>query len=239
MPSGMGACNTPDQRTTDAPLRSDFRPRRHACRHRPRSHPGHQPRACLGRAAPRGDRGNPPVCRAGCAADDRTRLRGDRGAGAAAADEPLYEAFIAYYAENIAVDSRPFPGTLELLDRLDDAGVKLGICTNKQERLSLKLLDGLGLRHRFGAIIGADTIGIPKPDPAPYREAVARLEAGGGSVMIGDSETDILTARNAGVPVIAVTFGYTERHVREFAPDHVVDHMDHVWPAIAGYLPKP
>ena len=153
--------------------------------------------------------------------------------------EPLYEAFIAYYAENIAVDSRPFPGTLELLDRLDEAGVKLGICTNKQERLSLKLLDGLGLRHRFGAIIGADTIGIPKPDPAPYREAVARLEAGGGSVMIGDSETDILTARNAGVPVIAVTFGYTERHVREFAPDHVVDHMDHVWPAIAGYLPKP
>ena len=153
--------------------------------------------------------------------------------------DSLYEAFIAYYAENIAVDSRPFPGTLELLDRLDDAGVKLGICTNKQERLSLKLLDGLGLRHRFGAIIGADTIGIAKPDPAPYREAVARLEAGGGSVMIGDSETDILTARNAGVPVIAVTFGYTERHVREFAPDHVVDHMDHVWPAIAGYLPKP
>jgi phosphoglycolate phosphatase len=169
----------------------------------------------------------------------------ERGFAATGAPVPpqrmdsLYEAFIAYYAENIAVDSRPFPGTLELLDRLDDAGVKLGICTNKQERLSLKLLDGLGLRHRFGAIIGADTIGIPKPDPAPYREAVARLEAGGGSVMIGDSETDILTARNAGVPVIAVTFGYTERHVREFAPDHVVDHMDHVWPAIAGYLPKP
>lgn len=169
----------------------------------------------------------------------------ERGFAATGAPVPpqrmdsLYEAFIAYYAENIAVDSRPFPGTLELLDRLDDAGVKLGICTNKQERLSLKLLDGLGLRHRFGAIIGADTIGIPKPDPAPYREAVARLQAGGGSVMIGDSETDILTARNAGVPVIAVTFGYTERHVREFAPDHVVDHMDHVWPAIAGYLPKP
>ena len=169
----------------------------------------------------------------------------ERGFAATGAPVPpqrmdsLYEAFIAYYAENIAVDSRPFPGTLELLDRLDEAEVKLGICTNKQERLSLKLLDGLGLRHRFGAIIGADTIGIPKPDPAPYREAVARLEAGGGSVMIGDSETDILTARNAGVPVIAVTFGYTERHVREFAPDHVVDHMDHVWPAIAGYLPKP
>ena len=169
----------------------------------------------------------------------------ERGFAATGAPVPpqrmdsLYEAFIAYYAENIAVDSRPFPGTLALLDRLDEAGIKLGICTNKQERLSLKLLDGLGLRHRFGAIIGADTIGIPKPDPAPYREAVARLEAGGGSVMIGDSETDILTARNAGVPVIAVTFGYTERHVREFAPDHVVDHMDHVWPAIAGYLPKP
>ena len=154
--------------------------------------------------------------------------------------ESHYHAFIAYYSENIAVDSRPFPGTLELLDRLEEAGVKLGICTNKQERLSLRLLDRLGLTQRFGAIIGADTIGISKPDPAPYREAVTRLGAtGGGSVMIGDSETDILTARAAGVPVIAVTFGYTDRHVKEFAPDHVVDHMDHVWPAIASYLPKP
>jgi len=151
--------------------------------------------------------------------------------------DSLYDAFIAYYTENIAVDSQPFPGTLELLDRLDAAGVKLGICTNKQERLSLRLMDRLGLTQRFGAIIGADTIGISKPDPAPYREAVVRLGAtGGGSVMIGDSETDILTARAAGVPVIAVTFGYTDRHVSEFNPDHAVDHMDHVWPAIATYL---
>jgi phosphoglycolate phosphatase len=151
--------------------------------------------------------------------------------------DSLYDAFIAYYTENIAVDSQPFPGTLELLDRLEAAGVKLGICTNKQERLSLRLMDRLGLTQRFGAIIGADTIGISKPDPAPYREAVARLGAtGGGSVMIGDSETDILTARAAGVPVIAVTFGYTDRHVAEFNPDHTVDHMQHVWPVIAGYL---
>jgi phosphoglycolate phosphatase len=153
--------------------------------------------------------------------------------------EPLYDAFIAYYIENIAVDSRPFPGTLELLDRLDEAGVRLGICTNKQERLSFKLLNSLGLTQRFGAIVGADTIGISKPDPAPYRETVARLGATGGSVMIGDSETDILTARAAGVPVIAVTFGYTDRHVSEFNPDHAVDHMDHVWPAIARYLSEP
>jgi len=81
--------------------------------------------------------------------------------------DQFFDAFIAYYAENIAVDSRPFPGTLALLDRLDEAGIKLGICTNKQERLSLKLLDGLGFRHRFGAIIGADTIGIPSPTRHP------------------------------------------------------------------------
>ena len=167
----------------------------------------------------------------------------ERGFAASGAPVPpdlvdsLYDAFIAYYTENIAVDSQPFPGTLELLDRLEAAGVKLGICTNKQERLSLRLMDRLGLTQRFGAIIGADTIGISKPDPAPYREAIARLGAiGGGSVMIGDSETDILTARAAGVPVIAVTFGYTDRHVSEFNPDHLVDHMQHVWPVIAGYL---
>ena len=102
----------------------------------------------------------------------------------------------------------------------DAAGFKLGICTNKQERLSIGLLDALGLTQRFGAIVGADTIGIAKPDPAPYRETVKRLGADGGSIMIGDSETDILTARAAGVPVIGVTFGYTERHVSEFGPDH-------------------
>ncbi len=144
--------------------------------------------------------------------------------------EPLYQNFIDHYVANIAVNSAPYPGALELLERCHAAGLGMAVCTNKLEALSVRLIDELNLSHYFSAIIGPDTIGIGKPDPAPYHEAVAR--AGGStptSVMIGDSATDIATAKAAGAPVIAVSFGYTDTHVSAFEPDHVVDHFDEVW----------
>lgn len=151
--------------------------------------------------------------------------------------EPLYERFVAHYADNIAAGSTLFPGARELLERCQKEGIALGVCTNKLEGLSVQLLDALDAKHYFGAIIGPDTIGIAKPDPAPYRETLRRL---GGthlrSVMVGDSETDIKTARAAGVPVIGVTFGYTPRPVGEFFPDRVVSHFDELWPAINELL---
>jgi phosphoglycolate phosphatase len=111
------------------------------------------------------------------------------------------------------------------------------VCTNKLEGLSVQLLQALDASHYFGAIVGPDTIGIAKPDAAPYRETLRRL---GGthlrSVMVGDSETDIKTARAAGVPAIGVTFGYTSRPVVEFGPDRLVSHFDDMWPAIAELL---
>jgi phosphoglycolate phosphatase len=150
--------------------------------------------------------------------------------------EDLYRLFIDHYRENIVAASRPFPGTVNVLERCREAGFVVGICTNKTEALSVMLIERLGLARHFGAIVGADTIGVAKPDPAPYRETVKRLGAEGASVMIGDSETDILTARAAGVPVIAVTFGYTERPVASFAPDHLADDMEAVWGHIAARL---
>lgn len=151
--------------------------------------------------------------------------------------EPLYELFVTYYAANIAVGSSLFPGARELLERCRQEGIALGVCTNKLEGLSVQLLDALDASHYFGAIVGPDTIGIAKPDPAPYRETLRRL---GGthlrSVMVGDSETDIKTARAAGVPAIGVTFGYTPRPVAEFGPDQLISHFDDLWPAIAELL---
>ena len=147
--------------------------------------------------------------------------------------EPLYQDFIDHYSANIAVESAPYPGVLELLERCRSQGLDMAICTNKLERLSVRLIDELGLSHHFAAIIGPDTIGIAKPDPAPYHEAVRR--AGGdalASVMIGDSATDIATAKAAGAPVIAVSFGYTDTHVSAFDPDHIVDHFNEVWPLV-------
>lgn len=150
--------------------------------------------------------------------------------------ERLYERFIAYYGANICVSSAAFPGAVAMLEWCAAAGLKVGICTNKPEGLSVQLIEALGLSSHFGAIVGADTVGTAKPDPAPYHETLRQLGVSGASLMVGDSETDVLTARAAGVPVVGVSFGYTPRPVAEFSPDHVIDHFDDLWPILAGRL---
>lgn len=147
--------------------------------------------------------------------------------------EPDYRRFVEYYARNIAHGSQPFPGLVRLLDRLKAEGYGLGVCTNKLEGLSVQLLDALNLSSYFGAVVGPDTIGVAKPDPKPFFEAVSRLGLEAPrAIMVGDSETDILTARNAGVPVLAVPFGYTPRPVEEFGPDRIIRHFDEAYDAI-------
>ncbi|MBA4171970.1 MAG: phosphoglycolate phosphatase [Hyphomicrobium sp.] len=150
------------------------------------------------------------------------------------------ERFLAYYTENISRESRPFPGTLRALDQLADLGATLAVCTNKRESLSRLLLDQLNMTSRFKAIAGRDTFPVCKPDPGHLTGAIA-LAAGDTrrAVMIGDSGIDIATAKAAGVPVVAVSFGYTERHVREFDPDMVIDHYDELVQAIARVRPGP
>lgn len=151
--------------------------------------------------------------------------------------ETLYGEFVAYYGDNIAIGSEPFPGCLALLDRLKAEGISLGVCTNKLEGLSIKLIDALGMSAYFGAIIGPDTIGIAKPDPAPYREALKRMKSETSrSLLVGDSETDVLTARAAGVPVIGVTFGYTPQPIETFRPDALVDDFAQAYEPIMAAL---
>lgn len=147
--------------------------------------------------------------------------------------EPDYRRFVAYYSRNIADGSLPFPGLVGLLERLRGEGIGLGVCTNKLEGLSVQLLDALDLSKYFGSVVGPDTLGVAKPDPRPFREAVSRLGlVAPRAVMVGDSETDVLTARNAGVPVIGVPFGYTPRPVAEFGPDRMISHFDEAYDAI-------
>jgi phosphoglycolate phosphatase len=147
--------------------------------------------------------------------------------------EPDYRRFVDYYAQNIAGGSVPFPGVVDLLGRLAAEGFRLGVCTNKLEGLSVQLLEALDMAKYFGAVVGPDTIGIAKPDAKVFHETVGRLGLSDPKVlMVGDSETDILTARNAGVPVIAVPFGYTPRPVSEFNPDLVINHFDEAYDAI-------
>ena len=146
--------------------------------------------------------------------------------------------FLRYYEKNIAVNSAAFPGVVTLLDRCTASGIKMGVCTNKAEGLSVRLLQALDMAKYFGAIVGPDTIRIAKPDPAPYLETLLRLGvAAQNSLMVGDSETDILTAKAAKVPVIAVTFGYTPKPVTDFSPDYVVSHFNEIWDILLKYQP--
>ena len=152
--------------------------------------------------------------------------------------EQLFADFIAHYTEHIADRSRPFPGLTDALDVLASGGCRFAVCTNKLERLSVLLLKQLKLADRFAAICGQDTFGIQKPDPEVLRRTVAA--AGGNpphSIMIGDSSTDIRTARAAGIPVIAVDFGYSERPVSEFGPDRIISHYGQLPAAIAAISP--
>ncbi len=145
----------------------------------------------------------------------------------------LMDEFLEFYTANIAHGSRPFPGLIASLDRLTEAGAKLAICTNKREHLSRKLLDALDLTQHFAAIAGRDTFPVFKPDP---RHLSGAIDLAGGSpgraVMIGDSATDIHTAHAASIPVVGVTFGYTDRHVSEFSPTATIDHYDELLPAL-------
>ncbi|MFL6823177.1 MAG: phosphoglycolate phosphatase [Xanthobacteraceae bacterium] len=135
----------------------------------------------------------------------------------------LVKEFIAHYAAHIADRSRPFPGLEATLDELSAVGCRFAVCTNKLEWLSVRLLDALGLSKRFVAICGADTFGLRKPNPEFLRRTIARAGGEiGHAVMVGDSGTDVATARAAGVPVIAVDYGYTETPVAELGPERVI-----------------
>ena len=149
----------------------------------------------------------------------------------------LHQQLLDYYGDNIATHSKLFDGLLPLLDKAAERGLKMGVCTNKVEGLSYKLLDEIGIAKYFTAVVGGDTLPIMKPDPEPYFEVARRLGVDASrSIMFGDSETDIRTAQNAGVPVIAVSFGYTIQHVSHFKPTHVIDHYDEAWPIVARHV---
>src|SRR5262249_12116515 len=162
----------------------------------------------------------------------------------------LHERFFAFYADHVAVSSQPYAGVRELLESLHQAGARLAVCSNKYEYLSKALLGQLGLAPLFGSIAGRDTFPTCKPDPGHLTGTILRaggpwappgVGGGGGrlerAVMVGDSEVDIATAKAAKVPSIAVSFGYTPRHVRDFAPDVVIDDYREFMGALTKVLP--
>lgn len=151
--------------------------------------------------------------------------------------DALQDIFLEHYGGNIPGGSLPYPGVVEALERFEAAGYAAAVCTNKFEHLSTALVGALGLAPRFGAVCGGDTYAFRKPDPRHLLETI--LKAGGDAsraVMVGDSVTDIDTAKAAGIPVVAVDFGYTDRHVSEYEPSKVISHFDELTLELAEKL---
>lgn len=147
-----------------------------------------------------------------------------------------YPLLLIAYEQEIDRHTRLYPGTVAAIEALQLAGFRTGICTNKPERLADILLTRLGVRGLFASLVGADTLPVRKPDPAPYRLSVER--AGGQvarSILIGDTDTDRQTGLAAGVPVALVTFGPEGGDVARFAPEALIGHFDEL-PALAARL---
>ncbi len=141
-----------------------------------------------------------------------------------AAVERCFRPLLGNYEAAIDVHTRLYPGAMEAVEALRDAGVGIGICTNKPEGLAETLLVRLGIRPAFDTLIGADTLPVRKPHAAPLLEAVSRI---GGhperALLVGDTETDRETARAAKMPCILVTFGPDGQGVAELEPDALLD----------------
>ena len=147
---------------------------------------------------------------------------------------------VAYYREHIADESRPFPGVVKTLERFREAGARLGVLTNKPEELTLPLLDALDLRRFFAAVHGAGRFSYSKPDARVFHHVVDELGGpGAGAVMIGDSTTDYMTARAAGVPVILLSYGYTPDPAETLGADAVTDDFTELPKLVAQVLEIP
>lgn len=153
--------------------------------------------------------------------------------------DALYPRLLDAYSVRLAHETRLYDGVIACLDALEMAGWRLGICTNKPERLARALMQELGVLHRFGALLGADTLAVRKPDPEHLIETCRRIGADPArSILIGDTETDLRTARNASVPCILTTFGFAESPVAGLKPDAILDHYRDL-PAMAeGFVPS-
>jgi phosphoglycolate phosphatase len=147
----------------------------------------------------------------------------------------LYARFLERYTACPADNSTVHGGVVEVLQRLGTEGLRLGVCTNKAQAPTDRLLAALGLERFFAAIVGGDAVPAKKPDPGHLHAVLERLGAAPArSVMVGDSEHDVLAARSLGVPSVLVSFGYTPVPARALGADWVIDHFADLPAALAS-----
>jgi phosphoglycolate phosphatase len=149
-----------------------------------------------------------------------------------------YAVLMEFYTDHICDKSTPYAGVEAAFNDLAAMGIALALCTNKPRSLTHRLIGALGWQHRFAAIVAGDTLLKNKPDPAPLRLAIQ--QAGGGrAAFVGDSIVDIQTAKAAGLPNVAVSFGFADRPARKLGADAVIDHYSELVPTLARLSSAP
>lgn len=145
----------------------------------------------------------------------------------------LMPVLIEHYEANLGHNCPPFPGLINALDQLAGTGKTLAVVTNKFENLAVKLLRNVGMLDRFATVIGGDTMGPGrgKPMADPIVEMMVRC-GGGSAVFVGDSIHDTSAATAAGIPSIAVSFGFLHQPVEELGATAVIDHYDDLIPTL-------
>jgi len=136
--------------------------------------------------------------------------------------EDLVPDFVARYEGRLVNQTRTYPGASGALDAMAMRGLALGLCTNKPDRATHRILEALDLARFFASVVGGD--GIRKPAPDPVLRCLAGLGAAPSEALfVGDSPVDHAAARAAGIRVALVSFGYTAVPARDIGADHVVD----------------
>ena len=147
----------------------------------------------------------------------------------------LYARFLQRYTAHPADRSTVHRDVIDVLDGLQARGLRLGVCTNKAQAPTDRLLAALGLDRFFDAIVGGDAVAAKKPDPGHLRAVLERLGASPArSVMVGDSAYDLQAARTLGVPCVLVSFGYTPVPARALGTEWVIDRFADLPAALAS-----
>jgi len=142
--------------------------------------------------------------------------------------------FTEIYGARVSQETRPYPDVEPVLAQLAAQGWRMAVCTNKMERFARQIIDDLGLSRFFAVVAGPDTFGVGKPDPRHLTETAAAAGGGRPILFVGDSEVDIATGKAAGVPVIAMTYGYTKTPLGDLGADRLIDGFAELPEAIAS-----
>ncbi|MFT8736343.1 MAG: HAD family hydrolase [Zymomonas mobilis] len=145
--------------------------------------------------------------------------------------EKGFPLMLAYYKKHVLVHTKPYEGVEDILKSLQDRGIKLIVYTNKPECLARPIIHQLGWDHYFSAVIGGDSFPVRKPDPKPILDVIDEM-GGGKTAFVGDSITDVKTGHNGHLPVIVVSFGYSDKPARSLGADRVISNYQELLPTL-------